>query len=235
MQPTDRKEFITILKSSMEVFDKSLSVDALEIWWATMIEISMVDFRKAMTAHVTTSQFAPKPADILNQFKKHDGRPGAEEAWAMTPKSEADSVIWTQEIATAFGAACPLIDDGDMIGARMVFKEAYQRELDQSARTPVKWIPSFGTDKAGREKAVTNAVSKNRISVDRAVKLLPGNEAILSLSKDYKPQLIDDTKRSSIKQLVNCIIIEKKECKQEQYSEEELLAQVKLIEPRENI
>jgi hypothetical protein len=229
MQESEKQEFASILKASMEVYDKSLSADALRIWWATMAEIPMPDFRKAITAHVTTSQFAPKPADILNQFKKHDGRPGVEEAWAMLPKSESESVIWTQEMATAFGAACPLIDEGDMIGARMAFKEAYQRELEQAAGKPIKWLTSFGTDMAGREKAVADAIHKNRITADRAVNLLPESGVIAQVTG--KPQLqISHEGQKTIKQLTSSIVPKEPEENQE-YNEDELLKKVKPIQP----
>jgi hypothetical protein len=228
MNQSENKEFAAILKASMEVYDKQLSVDALKIWWATMAEIPMTDFRKAITAHVTTSQFAPKPADILNQFKKHDGRPGVEEAWAMLPKSESESVIWTQEMATAYGAASPLIDEGDMIGARMAFKEAYQRELEYAAGKPVKWTTSFGTDMAGREKAVADALHKNRITADRAVKLLPESDVIAQVTG--KPALqISHVGQATIKQLTASIVPKPEES--QNYTEDELLQKVKPIQP----
>ena len=38
-------------------------------------------------------------ADVIQRLD--DGRPGAEEAWAMIPKSEGSTVVWTAEMAHA--------------------------------------------------------------------------------------------------------------------------------------
>lgn len=107
-----------------------------------------------------------------------DGRPGVEEAWSMLPKSEADSVVWTAEIAEAFGDCLPLIQEGDMIAARMAFKEKYL-QLVQTARNEqrsVVWVPSLGHDLTGREQALFHAVEKGRLSQERVKALLPSNK-----------------------------------------------------------
>src|ERR1043165_278765 len=64
-------------------------------------------------------------ADVIQRLD--DGRPGPEEAWAMIPQDEAPSVVWTQEMASAFGIALPLMDDP--VAARMAFKEAYAKAV----------------------------------------------------------------------------------------------------------
>ena len=58
--------------------------------------------------------------DVVSRID--DGRPGVEEAWAMLPLDEAQSVVWSAEMAEAFGVARGLIDDGDRVAARMAFK-----------------------------------------------------------------------------------------------------------------
>jgi hypothetical protein len=104
-----------------------------------------------------------------------DGRPGVEEAWAMMPHSEDGSVVMTQEMAYAFGVCAPLIADGDMVAARMAFKESYTAAVARSreAKSPPRWFPSLGADRHGREAALIEAVRKHRLSVDHAVSLLP--------------------------------------------------------------
>jgi hypothetical protein len=104
-----------------------------------------------------------------------DGRPGVEEAWSMIPHSEAGSVVWTDEMATAFGAASPLLAMGDHIAARMAFREVYQAAVSRArdARTPPVWRPSLGWDVAGRETALREAVEKGRLSAEQATALLP--------------------------------------------------------------
>lgn len=111
-------------------------------------------------------------ADVVQRLD--DGRPGVEEAWAMLPKSEDQSVVWCDEMAKAFGVAVPLMDAGDMVGARMAFKEAYTAQL-QRARTdgvPVKWRTSYGFDKAGRVKAVREAADRKRLTQTEAATMI---------------------------------------------------------------
>jgi len=110
--------------------------------------------------------------DVINRIV--DGRPGVEEAWSMFPKSESDSVVWTDEMREASGAAASLLYEGDRIGARMAFKERYLIEL-QKARSdgvPVTWTLSAGHDSAGRVAAVREAEAHGRIAPTEARAML---------------------------------------------------------------
>lgn len=111
-------------------------------------------------------------ADVIARLD--DGRPGAEEAWAMLPKSEGASVVWTAEMATAFGVACPLFDT-DEVAARMAFKEAYGKAVSEArnAGVPTKWTPSLGHDVWGRESVLRTAVERGRLTAEHASRLLP--------------------------------------------------------------
>jgi len=104
-----------------------------------------------------------------------DGRPGAEEAWAMIPKREEDSVVWTREMAESFGISLPLIEQGDHVAARMAFIETYKAKCAESRNNcvPVKWEPSLGFDKNGREHVLIDAVEKGRLTKEHVVGLLP--------------------------------------------------------------
>jgi hypothetical protein len=103
-----------------------------------------------------------------------DGRPGVEEAWAMIPKSEGATVVWTSEMAEAYGICAPLIDH-DEIAARMAFKENYAKALNtaRNASTPVKWMPSLGQDQYGREGVLMDAVAKGRLTLREVSPMLP--------------------------------------------------------------
>lgn len=116
-------------------------------------------------------------ADVISRLD--DGRPGAEEAWAMLPHDEATSTAWTTEMQQAWGVALPLIQDGDRVAARMAFKEAYTKLLAEARdkRIAPKWEMSFGHDVSGRQSALIEAVRHNRIGVNAAVALLPHDAA----------------------------------------------------------
>lgn len=111
-------------------------------------------------------------ADVISRID--DGRPGAEEAWAMMPRSESASVVWTDEMAKAFGACYRLIEQGDEIAARMAFKETYTQAVAKARDNaqPVKWALSQGHDKNGRAAAIREAADRGRISQDRAIAML---------------------------------------------------------------
>ena len=112
-----------------------------------------------------------------------DGRPGANEAWAMMPKDEHASAVMTEEMAQALHIAQPLIDDGDQYGARMAFVEAYKRIVDAAKLegTPVKWFASLGFDKEERTSVIADAVRLGRLKQDHAASLLPPEKAVAML------------------------------------------------------
>ena len=104
-----------------------------------------------------------------------DGRPGADEAWAMIPRDEQTSVVMTEEMAQAMGIAQGLLDEGDQVAARMAFKEAYTRLVDTAKRgnIPAKWFPSLGSDKTQRESCLMESVRLGRLTHQHALSLLP--------------------------------------------------------------
>ncbi len=119
--------------------------------------------------------------DVVSRID--DGRPGAEEAWSMMPFDERQSVVWSDEMAAAFGICGPLLSRGDKVAARMAFKEAYTRLVAESRDLGkrVRWTPSLGHDKAGREAVLIAAVEAGRLTYDHACDLVP---ALQPPSKD---------------------------------------------------
>lgn len=115
----------------------------------------------------------PTIADIIARI--HDGRPGVEEAWALCPRTEDQSVVWTSEVRDAFFMGAAKMIDRDEVAARMAFKESYTKILStaRANNTQVNWEVSLGQDKRSRESALLEAVQKQRISLDRAKQLLP--------------------------------------------------------------
>lgn len=112
-------------------------------------------------------------AEVLTRID--DGRPGPEEAWAMMPHDESRSVVWTDEMSEAFGAAYPLIREGEVVAARMAFLERYRTLLREArdASRPIRWIASLGHDPHGRESVLLEAQSLGRLHPDYVRGLLP--------------------------------------------------------------
>lgn len=164
------------------------------LWFGALAEHPIDEVRAGFNAHVKDSQrgrFVPVPSDILAQIEQHDGRPGAEEAWAiaMTGRDERDSVVWTPEIAQAWGVARIILSVGDEVGARMAFKESYAGALDAARRAhrPLEWRLAEGHDPARRIDAMRRAADMGRV-VDGANELLslpaPRSPATLLLADD---------------------------------------------------
>lgn len=138
-------------------------------------------------------------ADVLTRLQ--DGRPGPEEAWAMLPKDEAASCFWTDEMREASAVAQPLIDEGELIPARMAFLERY-RALVQDARDagrPVQWCFSPGADKSGRERVLLEAVEKGRLSAQHAQDLLPHHREDNALTARLEALASNAVKRIGVK------------------------------------
>lgn len=104
-----------------------------------------------------------------------DGRPDAEEAWDMMPLTEAASVVWTAEMAQAWGNALPHFQSGNWEQARDAFRKSYTQAvlLARCKRTPIHWTPSLGTDPAQRERVLLDAVKKERLAASYVQELLP--------------------------------------------------------------
>lgn len=178
MLDADKKQFAKIVRSTMLVTGgEAPEPDVLRIWWAALKNYAISDVSAAFSEYAIRGKFAPKPADILGILDRMlpDGRLGADEAWAMIPRDEASSVVWTDEMAQAFGIALPLLNEGDAIAARMAFKEAYVRIIDANKRQGIapNWKPSLGHNPDDRERAISEAMRLGRISPEHAQSLLP--------------------------------------------------------------
>lgn len=175
MNPTELQEFKLELAGTAEAMGREITPAAVRIY-AGDLEAYPLDAALAALRDCrrSLSRF-PTVSDLIAKIESADGRPGAEEAWAMVPKDEFGSCVWTIEMATAYGVAHSHIRSGDLIAARLAFKEVYEREV-KSARLvgmPATWSASLGEDTAGHQAALSEAVQKNRITLEYAAKLTP--------------------------------------------------------------
>ena len=104
---------------------------------------------------------------------------GPDEAWALCPRTENDTVVWTDQIAQAHAIAAPLLDS-DHIGARMAFRDAYVRLVQDALgrRIAPQWVASLGHDPRGRERPLRDAVGAGRLPaefVERCLALRSGD------------------------------------------------------------
>ena len=199
MTEDDKRDFLKALIAVGAIYDQSPEQvrDKSPIYWAALNHRSLDDVRLALNAHVRDSdrgRFFPKPADIEAKL------PGinslwlsADEAWAMCPKDENDSAAMTSEMSQALSVANDLIYEGDLIAARMAFKAAYNRLVDEAkmqGRKP-QWFASLGHDKNGRHNAQVKVVEMQNLSLPHDQrKALPAPE------QEYTIRLEDLTKEA---------------------------------------
>lgn len=116
-------------------------------------------------------------AAVLERINAIDGRPTANEAWAVALRGfdEAQTIITNEEINEAMQAARPILDAGDEVGARMAFRDSYERIVSTNRIKGVlpKWYPSLGSDKRLREMVIADAADKGVIDGAHYLPMLP--------------------------------------------------------------
>lgn len=174
-----KKEFAEATALLLTEFTKMKPIEGprMKMWWKALGAYPDGTILSAVERHIMTSTFEPQLADIVRICDAQlDGQwLGPDEAWALVPKSEHDSAMLTDEIAQAVAVATPLLAVGDKMAARMAFKDAYTRLVEQAriaARQP-RYFPSFGTDVQGRVKMLATAVLRGQVSIDRAIEWQP--------------------------------------------------------------
>lgn len=209
MDNAEKRKFSEILRATLLTFSSPApEVEVLRIWWAALNHLSLSDIEAAFGEYIRRGKHQPRPADILDIVDRirPDGRPTADEAWAMVPRNESQSVIISDEIALAMRSSQPLLDVGDQVAARMAFRDAYSRAVEENRRANIvpRWFPSLGHDSHGRAKAVADAVMAKRITMDRAEKILPQDidrvKKILGID-DRSGLLTDESGRERVRLL----------------------------------
>lgn len=167
-----KADFLKSLAVTAEIFGRNFSDDAAECYLAELKGHPWPALLKALSQCRRELKFFPGIADIISRIE--DGRPGVEEAWALCPKDETQSAVWTVETSGAF-FSCYTLMEGDPIAARMAFKEKYTVLVTKArgARVPVKWEFTAGSDKAQRERVLNQAVIAGHLTADFAKGLLP--------------------------------------------------------------
>jgi hypothetical protein len=187
----DIDRFESDLLAVLELYGKPAPTDAaLALWWRTLVAYPLDAIRQALTAHAADCPFAPTPADLVARIRGLDGRPAPEEAWsiASVATDEALTVVWTDDIAEAWGIARQVLEIGDKVGARQAFIAAYERLVSMARRelVPARWRVSLGHDPQARRQALTRAVEQQRLSQHQAVALLGRPEPSNPEASDMK-------------------------------------------------
>lgn len=175
MTSEDQTVFIQLLVSCGEVYDKEVKEGQIALFWEVVRDYSLAQVTQSFSRHIKTNKFFPTPADIIANIPaaKYAGHIGADEAWTLALKAmdEAETVILNAEILQARQVAMAIYDSGDKVGARMAFKDAYQRAVLANERP--RWFVSLGHDKNSREAEVEKAYEAGLIGYATVLKYLP--------------------------------------------------------------
>lgn len=194
MRETEFDDFSSLLDDVAVLVPPAqpLGGTAKALYFRALAEHPLAAVRAALDAHVKDPQrgrWFPKPADLIAQLQglaADDGRPGPEEAWsiAMGSSDEAATVVWTQEIAEAMGVAGPVLQADDKVGARMAFRETYERlvEAARKQRKPVAWSASLGHDTRRQAEAIKLAVDAGRLPRSELLALPAPDVPLLALA-----------------------------------------------------
>lgn len=168
----DIADLVGAICATAETLGQTISANAAEMiaedlahYTVDEIAESLKTCRRELTGKLTL-------AAITQRIQAADGRPDPNEAWgiALASSDESDSVVTTDEIQLALGAARPILSAKDKIGARMAFISAYTRfvETARGEGKPVKWSLSMGFDPQRRLMAVQEGVRMGRLSQEVA-------------------------------------------------------------------
>ena len=176
MSENEFDKFCSVLDSVCSLLSRGAYVPTATnsaLWFRALRKYPFDVVSQAFDDHVSDPKrgmFVPNPADVIAQIQgqaKDDGRPGADEAWSMSiaARDERDTVVWTDEMAQAWSTAGPVMAMGDETGARMAYRQAYDRLVGEArkAGTAPKWQVSLGHDAERRRQPVSAAVAAGRL------------------------------------------------------------------------
>lgn len=169
------QQLIATVKAMAEIYGKTMTDAAALLYLAALAHLPEAACQAALQRCLKELRQFPTVADVLARAQALDGRPGPEEAWALLPKDEAATAVWTDEMADAYRIARTLMREGDMIGARMAFKEAYLARVQEArdAGRAAAWSATLGHDVEGRRVVIEEAVRLGRLPAEQARAMLP--------------------------------------------------------------
>lgn len=164
----------------------SVSPELVQAWVRALPDVRIDFVARALHYHARDAAYPhpPTPADVLVIIRERTDSawPSSDEAWSVASKAmdEAETVVWTTEMAEAWGIAQPIMMTGDQSGARLAFRDAYRRlvrRAEELGKQPRAWV-SLGHDAQGREHAIEQARAKGLLTHDQAKAYLPDPGAV---------------------------------------------------------
>ena len=167
-------EVLKAIAATAELTGTELSEAALLVFESDLACYSDEQVLAALTRCRRELRGRMTVADVVDRIASIGNHPTANEAWGLVlaSRDESDTVVWTEQIAEAAGIAQPVLDSGDEVGARMAFRDAYDRILRERPEKP-RWFASMGSDPGRRTAALDRAVRAGLLTQSHAAGLLP--------------------------------------------------------------
>ncbi len=170
-------DVVKALAVTAELTGTELSAAALRVMAGDLAQYAEDSVLRALTRCRKELKYKLTLAEILERLNEGDGRPSSDEAWAtaLGALDEAETVVWTDEAQRAFAVARPVLSAGDKVGARMAFRDAYDRIVTENreAGQQAKWTASLGWDQERRVHALKRAESSGLLGHESVAALLP--------------------------------------------------------------
>ena len=162
-----------------------------DAWGKYLQAFSLENIQKALFSYtMKNTDFPPTPVAIAKLCREMDGRPTADEAWAIARPSydESVTVVWTTETQEAFSSVRQIIEESGDTAARLAFRDIYNRLVFEAraAGKPSEWVTSLGFDKELRKTVIEEATAKGLITCERASLLIADESGIDPAQLDEK-------------------------------------------------
>jgi len=215
MKEEDKPAFLRFIAQMLKSHNQPNNDFALQSWMHACKNHNLDDVRQAVLqwcSNPDTGKWPPKPADIAGMLQKSAAasesktpRIAGNEAWAVAFEAfdEANTVVWTDEMAHAFDCARPLLQQGDKIGARMAFLDAYARIVAANLKAGIaaRVLVSRGWDGELYRKALQRPLAQFLLAQDAKMREALMLEAAAQPEKEKTdmPQWFADWLRESKK------------------------------------
>lgn len=203
------QEMLALISLIADYHGESISESRMQMFASDLSDYSAKEINEAWKKYRSTPTNLKMPMPAVLKQLVDDGHPTAQESWAMIPRDDRASVVWSDQMRSAYAVAEPLIREGNISGAFFAYREEYDRLIANARmnRQKPKWSASFGDDKSGRDAALIVAIEKGRLTPERAVQFYPEleynpNYEILTLGYQKKQSELEFKNKEKLKKLV---------------------------------
>lgn len=214
MLSSDKKRFLEIINSSAIIFSKKIDEGFIKIYWEQLEEFEINEVEKAFKLVARYCKFFPTIAEIIEHIPNANAHEhvGADEAWVIAKQAmnANNSVCATDEILQAMDIAQQVYNYRDENPARMAFREAYNRIVQNSTAKP-RWFMSIGEDKSQAESVALKAVQLGRLPAGTEAKyrIEAPTTTVTALIEGYVANV--DVRKDHMENIKKMLVVEKTE------------------------